>query len=261
MLSFASYSTPPRKNVRTTAAWTVRHSLRIYFDFIIVFLINIILFKAFSIEDGMSAAELLKDAVTLTEPTWTSWYPKIQILCYVVLAVSFLISNKYKEIITFAVLSVYVIVMWSLGFESMWYTSVLCFPLGMLFAKYLPEFKSKKIYAAAFVISGVVFAALFVLQTKMLTGPIRLISACVLSVVIYSLTGLYKFDNFILKSIGQISFEIYLIHLVLLRIFVKENVNANISIILILLISILLAFPVNKLVVGINSSIFNRKKD
>lgn len=252
---------PPRKNVRTTAVWTVRHSLRIYFDFIIVFLINIILFKAFSIEDGMSAAELLKDAVTLTEPTWTSWYPKIQILCYVVLAVSFLISNKYKEIITFAVLSVYVIVMWSLGFESMWYTSVLCFPLGMLFAKYLPEFKSKKIYAAAFVISGVVFAALFVLQTKMLTGPIRLISACVLSVVIYSLTGLYKFDNFILKSIGQISFEIYLIHLVLLRIFVKENVNANISIILILLISILLAFPVNKLVVGINSSIFNRKKD
>lgn len=249
------------KNVRTVSLWTVRHSLRIYFDFIIVFLINIILFKLFSINEGMSASELLKNALTLTEPTWTSWYPKIQILCYVILAVSFLISNKYKEIITFAVLSVYVVLSWRLGFESMWYTSVLCFPIGMIFAKYIPEFKSKKIYAAALVISCVVFAILFVLQTKMFTGPLRLISACVLSVAIYSLTGLYKFDNVILKSIGQISFEIYLIHLVLLRIFVKENVNSNISIILILLISVLLGFIVNKLVVRINNSIFNRKKD
>lgn len=254
-------ATSTRNSVRFAATWTARHSLRIYFDFIIVFLINIVLFKIFAIDEGMSANELLKDAFTLTEPTWTSWYPKIQILCYVVLAVSFLISDKYKEIISFAVLLVYVALTWRLGFASMWYTSVLCFPIGMIFAKYIPDFKSKKIYAVLFIVSGILFAGLFVLQTKMLAGPLRLLSACVLALVIYSLTGLFKFDSAVLKSIGRISFEIYLIHLILLRIFVKENIDSNISIILILVISILIGYVVNKIVVKINGLVFKRKKD
>lgn len=249
------------KNVRAITTWTARHSLRIYFDFIIVFLMNIVLFKVFSVKDGMSVAELLKDALTLTQPTWTSWYPKIQILCYVVLAISFLITDKYKEIITFVVLLVYAALTWRIGFESMWYTSVLCFPLGMLFAKYIPEFKSKKIYGAVFAISGVAFAVLFVLQTKLMQGPLRLLSACVLAAAVYAVTGLCQFDSIVLKSIGKISFEIYLIHLMLLRLFVKENVDSNVSILLILLISILLGYIVNKLVVTMNNFMFKRKKD
>lgn len=249
-----------QRNVRTVMLWTVRRSLRIYFDFIIVFIMNVILFKAFSMNEGMSAPELIKDAFTLTEPTWTSWYPKIQILCYVVLAVSFLISDKYKEIITFAVFVLYVILTWRLGVQSMWFTSVMCFPIGMIFAKYIPQFKSKKTYAAVFVISGVVFTVLFVLQTLMLQAPIRTLSGCVLAAAVYSVTGIYKFDSVILKNIGKISFEIYLIHLMLLRIFVKANINSNISIILILLISVLLGFAVNKIVTEINDLLFKRKK-
>lgn len=66
------------KKVHFAFSWTVRHSLRIYFDFIIVFLLNVILFKAFSIEDGMSASELLKDAVTLTNLRGQAGIPKFR---------------------------------------------------------------------------------------------------------------------------------------------------------------------------------------
>lgn len=94
----------------------------------------------------MTARELLKDFLTITQPTWVSWYPKIQIVCYIVLAISFLINENGKEWITLAFVMIYIFVMWKLNMASMWYTSVICFPVGLIFAKYSQAIKLTKKY-------------------------------------------------------------------------------------------------------------------
>ncbi len=47
------------KQIKPVIMWTIQHSLRIYFDFIIVFVINVVLFKLFSISDGINTKKLL----------------------------------------------------------------------------------------------------------------------------------------------------------------------------------------------------------
>lgn len=78
--SLKKYSDNP-KPLKPVAVWTVNHSFRIIFDFLIVFVLNVILFMLFNIKEELAVKEILKNLFTITLPTWVSWYPKIQILC------------------------------------------------------------------------------------------------------------------------------------------------------------------------------------
>lgn len=242
-----------------TTKWALNHSLRIWFDFVIVFVLNVIVFKTFNVTDGMSAKELIKDFLTLTEPTWVSWYPKIQIACYVVLALAFLINEKRKEIITLTVTIVYIAFAYKFGLASMWYTSVICFPVGMLFAKYLNKYSIPKYkLMISSIVSVLSFGCLFYLQTIIYQSLLRLVSTLFLAVFIVSITGLFEFNSNLLKKIGNMSFEIYLIHLFLLRVAVENGYKANISILLIFVLSLFVSYPINKLVVMINKKIISK---
>lgn len=133
-----------KKAIKPLTLWTLKHSSRIYFDFIIVFVINLVLLKFVNFGYSLTTKEILYDIFTVTQPTWVSWYPKIQIFCYIVFAISFLLSKKHKELITFIISVIYISVVWKLGWQSMWYTSVLAFSIGAFFAKYLPQLKITK---------------------------------------------------------------------------------------------------------------------
>ena len=78
---------------------------------------------------------------------------------------------------------------------------------------------------------------------------VRLIYINVAVFILVALTGIVNFDNACLKYIGNISFEIYLIHLMLIRIFTHFGAETNLSIAAITILTILLAIPVNRLVV------------
>ena len=244
-----------------TFKWVLNHSLRIWFDFVVVFFINILIFKAFNVTEGMSVTELLKDFFTITEPTWVSWYPKIQIACYIVLAIAFLIKNEKKELITIVVTFIYILSAYKIGVASMWYSSVICFPIGLIFAKYLSEYSiSKKTLTSISAMSFVVFGLLFFLQINYYTSILRTISVVFLALFIVSLSGLVEFNSKILKAIGNISFEIYLIHLFLLRIADIKDFEPNASIFAIFLLSLLMSYPINKFVELINKKIFSDNK-
>lgn len=247
------------KPIKPVAVWAVNHSLRLVFDFLIVFVVNIILFKIVGLDDALGVKETVKNLFTITLPTWVSWYPKIQILCYVLIAVTFLISKKYKEWITLGVSAIYILVMWRMGIASMWYSSVICFPLGMLYAKYIPKLNLSRVKTVLIsAVSLICFAALFVLQMYKYTDVLRTMSTVFLSLFIVSLTGLYHFDNALLKKIGNMSFEIYLIHLVLIKVFSVFNLNSNIAVLAVMLITLAAAYPINKLVTLLNNKIFRK---
>ena len=233
-----------------TLKWTVVHCLRIILDFVVIFIINVVLFQIFNVDADLSVKTTFRDLFTMTQPTWVSWYPKIQLLCYVILGVSYLLSKKHKEILSLAFVLVYVAITWKLDFQSMWYTSVLCFPIGLIAAKYLPAMHLKKWrFALAAVVFGIGFSALFLLQIRCYTNLFRFLSAPLFCLCVMALTGIVNFDNACLKYIGNISFEIYLIHLMLIRIFTHFGAETNLSIAAITILTILLAIPVNRLVV------------
>lgn len=236
----------------------LNHSLRIWFDFVFVFIINILVFKVFNVTEGMSVTELLKDFFTVTEPTWVSWYPKIQIACYVLLALAYLINEKRKEILVLIVTIVYIAFAYKFGLASMWYTSVICFPIGMFFAKYLNKYTiSKNKLIISSIVSVLAFGSLFYFQTIIYQSLLRLISTLFLAVFIVSITGLFEFNSNVLKIIGNMSFEIYLVHLFLLRVAVVNDYEANISIFLIFVISLVISYLINKIVVYVNKKIIS----
>lgn len=244
-----------------TVKWVFNHSFRIWLDFAVVFIINILFFLAFKVTDGMTLRELIKDFFTITQPTWVSWYPKIQIACYVVLVIAFLINNEKKELITLAVIIVYILSAYKIGMASMWYSSVICFPIGMIFAKYLSKYSiSRKILVLISTLSFIIFGVLYFLQMKYYASILRTVSVVFLAFFIVSLSGLVEFNSEILKKIGKVSFEIYLIHLFLLRIVEIKGYESNVSIFAILVLSLLMAYPINRFVEIINKNIFSNNK-
>lgn len=213
--------------------WTINHCFRLWFDFVIVFVINIVFFLIFNIEEGMTVRELLKDFLTITQPTWVSWYPKIQIACYIILAISFLINKNGKEWITLAFVLIYIFVMWKLNMASMWYTSVICFLVGLIFAKYSQTIKlTKELLIPLSLISLIIFGGLYYVQSIMYTECLRTISTMFLALFI--------------------------------RIADTKGYDSNFAVISIVIISLIIAYPVNKLVVCVNkklSSLMNSKTE
>lgn len=233
-----------------TLKWTVVHCLRVILDFVVIFIINVVLFQIFNVDADLSVKTTVRELFTMTQPTWVSWYPKIQLLCYVILGVSYLLSKKHKEIVALAVVLVYIAITWTLGFQSMWYTSVLCFPIGLIAAKYLPALRLKKWqFALAAVVCGIGFSALFILQIRYYTNLFRFLSAPLFCLCVMALTGIVNFNNAGLKYVGNISFEIYLIHLMFIRIFTHFGTETNLSIAAITILTVLFAIPVNRFVV------------
>lgn len=172
---------------------------------------------------------------------------------------AFLISKKHKEWITLGVTVIYILVMWKLGIASMWYSSVICFPLGLIYAKYIPKLNLSKAKTVCISVASLIcFLALFVLQIYKYTDVFRTVSSVFLSLFVVGLTGLYHFDNPILKKIGNMSFEIYLIHLVLIRIFGIFDIDTNIAVLAIILLTLAVSYPINKLVVMLNNKIFRK---
>lgn len=235
-----------KKAIKPLTLWTLKHSSRIYFDFIIVFVTNLVLLKFVNFGYSLTTKEILYDIFTVTQPTWVSWYPKIQIFCYIVFAISFLLSKKHKELITFVISVIYISVVWKLGWQSMWYTSVLAFSIGAFFAKYLPQLKiTKKANVFLFVISISLFGVLFCLQPFYKENLLRFLSTIVLCPAVVFFTGFFNLKSKILTFIGNMSFEIYLIHLMFLRLFCYMDINPYLAVILIIVISMVCGYVVN----------------
>ncbi len=253
-----------RKKFNAASAWFFKHSLRIYFDFIIIYLLDIIALYLLRESGDLTLSSVLKGAVTVTLPGWVCWYPKIQILCYFILSVAFLISDKRKTVITLIATVFYIAIAWFMKLPSMWFTSVICFPIGCIFAGHIPHITfSRKTLYAVFAASSIVFGFLFIAQYKWNQALFRTVSVIFLPLIIASVTGLFGFKSKILTAVGNMSFEIYLIHLVVLHILIqdsiKNSVNSNAALLIILASSLLVGWVTNKAVVRFTAVLFPGK--
>lgn len=98
----------------------------------------------------------------------------------------------------------------------------------------------------------------------MYTEYLRTISTIFLALFIIDITGLFSFENKILMIIGNMSFEIYLVHSLFIRIADTKGYDSNFAIISIVIVSLIIAYPINKFVVYVNkklSSLMNSKTE
>lgn len=168
------------------------------------------------------------------------WFVACIIFMYISFYISFgkLKSKGFIGIISLTI--IYVIICILLGKGNWWYNCVYSFPLGMLFAKYNKEILDfyKRNYFLKLIISLTLFLTVMYLYIKgyvILQYVIPLLFVLFVTLVLIKV----KLKSRIFLFLNNISFEMYLTHLVILQVAFCEPISRD-SIYLVLLFPIMI---------------------
>ena len=200
---------------------------------------------------------------------YNGWFVDIIILMYILFYISFrMFSNKTIAILVNTVLIIfYIVLAIKLEYGFWWYNSSLPFVLGLLWAKNKENIDRllKKYYFIPLVsVTVLLFVShqySFILQKLHLVGNYSYALAANIDNVIFTIFFILivrkiAFSNKYLLFLGKISFELYMIHGLVMSIFgkyfVTSRLNDVIFTILVLIVSISLAWLINAIIKKIN---------
>ena len=196
---------------------------------------------------------------------YNGWFVDIIILMYVFFYISFKIfSNGTVAILVNTLLIVgYIILAIKLGYGFWWYNSSLPFVLGLLWAKnkkYIDGILNKYYFIILVCITGLLFIShqySFVLKKLHIVDSVSYGFAANIDNIIFIIFFILMarkidFSNKYLLFLGKISFELYMIHGLVMSIFgkyfVTSRLNDVIFTILVLIVSISLAWLINLII-------------
>ena len=196
---------------------------------------------------------------------YNGWFVDVIILMYIFFYISFKIfSNRTVAILVNTLLiGGYIILVIKLGYGFWWYNSSLPFVLGLLWAKnkkYIDEILNKYYFIILVCITGLLFIShqySFVLKKLHLIDSYSYGFAANLDNIIFTLFSILivrkiDFSNKYLLFLGRISFELYMIHGLVMSIigkyFVTSRLNDVVFTILVLIVSISLAWLINLII-------------
>ena len=243
-----------KNNDGNAETWILKRILRIYIEFWIIWIIDLVAVY-FINGDSYGITNILSQGLSMTFPYWINWYLKIQVLAYILFYITFkLFKNRNSEILIVSTI-MFCGLMILLKYDSYWWNTIICFGVGSLFTKYKNLIVSglQKINKwIALITSILVFIIFFIIGCKI--SYFTVISSVVFCITITVILYYYQFRSKIINFIGGISLEIYLWHLVLLKLLFRNKeaiINTNINLLLFMGLSILLAYITNKLITKI----------
>lgn len=245
---YGNYLSYKNNNIdkNTILKWGTKKILRLYISCFIAIIISNIAILMFKDLGKFSIAEFIKDIFTLTLPIWINWYLKVQLFLYIAFLIVFRYVKYYRNLTLSIIVLCFVILMYSMKFEVYWYNSCLCFCIGILFAKYKDNYLNlsiiKKCILILFVLIGVVIALVYDSRASSIFVCMGIVLIILLVDVIMPI------KSRMMCILGNCSLEIYLFHWILICIFRVVNLNKNIEILSILIISCLVSIVLNKLV-------------
>ena len=200
---------------------------------------------------------------------YNGWFVDIIILMYVFFYISFKIfSNRTVAILVNTLLiGGYIILAINLGYGFWWYNSSLPFVLGLIWAKnkkYIDEILNKYYFIILVCITGLLFTFhqySFILKKLNLVDSYSYALAANIDNIIFTIFFVLTirkidFSNSRLLFLGKISFELYMIHGLVISIFgkyfVTSRLNDVIFTISVLLVSIFIAWVINSIITKIN---------
>ena len=197
---------------------------------------------------------------------YNGWFVDIIILMYVFFYISFkFFQNKLLSIVLNTIFIIcYICLAIKLGYSFWWYNSVLPFIIGLIWAKNqnkIDRFLDRYYFIAIILVTVLLFFSHkynILLKYVYLEDSYSYALAANLDNIIFTIYFIIlflkkiNFSNVYLTLIGRISFELYMIHglviSILEKIFVSSRVNDVLFTFFVLMISLILAWIINKLV-------------
>ena len=211
------------------ARWVINRIIKALIVYIIAFVTDVVILI---IINQKFPVNTFKNLITLSMPGTTTWYLKIQLLYYVVIAlVALLFRNKKNAyLISLVVISVIISIPFYLARSSWWngYTGM-CFTAGVLVAMYSEQINNYVQRKYSFLITIALLGAVICYGITVFGFGGYLVQVIVFPIlcgavviIAYRMQGLNK----IWMAFGSASLSIYLIHIGLIRgIFIESNYN------------------------------------
>ena len=196
---------------------------------------------------------------------YNGWFVDIIILMYIFFYLSFkFFQNKFLSIVFNTIFIIcYICLAIKLGYNFWWYNSVLAFAIGLIWAKNqnkIDRFLEKYYFIVIVLVTVLLFVSHrydILLKYLHIEESYSYALAANLDNIIFTIYFIIvflkkiNFSNVYLNLIGRISFELYMIHglviSMLAKIFVSSRVNDVLFTLFVLIISLILAWIVNKI--------------
>ena len=196
---------------------------------------------------------------------YNGWFVDIIILMYIFFYLSFkFFQNKFLSIVFNTIFIIcYICLAIKLGYNFWWYNSVLAFAIGLIWAKNqnkIDRFLEKYYFIVIVLVTVLLFVSHrydILLKYLHIEDSYSYALAANLDNIIFTIYFIIvflkkiNFSNVYLSLIGRISFELYMIHglviSMLAKIFVSSRVNDVLFTLFVLIISLILAWTVNKI--------------
>lgn len=231
-------------------------------------------------DNGKSASlkDILVSFVSYKNIIVTSWYIFELIILYFVFFVVFKIKNRRIAVFSlFCAVGICAIIFYfSYEFTSVWYRSIFAFPLGVVYSLYQDKIEalfSRKImlsYCAVFVLFAFLLLSKYlciVLNLKYLQVIFDIMSSGIFALMLILLFRKIRLGNRVLYFLGGISYEIYLVHYLVVNFVYHYYFVGQVDIVLYFAISlgltVLIAWILNgfdKYLIGLYTRIVQSKK-
>lgn len=229
--------------------WLIKKVGRLVVSYIIVIIIYTVIL--FLLNDPLVGKEnivtYVLNILKLTVSPFTSWYIKIQLLAYVLhYIVSRFLKGTKEAVALVVLLAVYTVVMYIAGFEDFWWTSAFCYGIGAIAAAKKDLVRK---YLSKPIITGLCIVVMLLFYVCSLRFHQCTLLMCISGVLALSGIGCFvEMRGKILSGIGRMSYELYLTQVAAIYfIFCKSEINVNIRMAIYLIISIIVAYGIEKI--------------
>lgn len=217
--------------------WTAKHIIRLICHFIVAFFITTIILmcifrKYYSIQYMFYSFVMLRILNTST------WYLKIQIMMYLVIMITILMSRKFSSIFIVAFLLLYAIVAkYMCGFSDFWWKTAMCFAAGYCIAKFRSKIFSyinRKINILM-ILTLVIGAYFFVRKDISYHIYVQLPAYVCIALGLVVIWCKFIKYNIAFKRLGKYTLDIYLVHIGIVETVFSLNCDLNIKVLVFIL--------------------------
>ena len=227
-----------------------------------IYIINIFYLIFYAINDGIkySFKELLWYFFRFDLSVSYSWYIVVILVFYFAFYICFKFTN-YDKGVKFIVLFnvMYIIICYALNVPNMWYKSSIAFLIGLLLAdniELVSEYFKNQYQKKSLIILIIFIIFIFITEVTEMKSTIKgmvNVSIFIISYIIISFK--VRLNNNIIFYLGEISYELYIVHGLVIKflrsnyIYIQDN---NIYFLLSILLSIVTSVLLKKLVKIVN---------
>ena len=198
--------------------WLHNKVLKIYIPVVLLIIFTWIFAKICNIYEFIPHfITLIKNTLTMTiyGNLRRFWYIKIQVISYIFLYICIKIFKCNLKILT-ALFLIFTMSFCLLNLHPVWWYTTLCFPLGVIIAKYKNKIKNL-LSKMEFAILNLIFVGVLIYLYCLYKQPIIIIFISILScLIICYLSNILSIKCKIFDFAGQHTLELYLIHLTII---------------------------------------------